>query len=63
MKPTVFKMGGSWVWQCNNGHGGLVGDEFSENAWRDPWTACLAAASKHAMLYHNDFEPIEEYRL
>lgn len=55
MKPTVFKMAGHWIWTCHDGHGGTVGDEFSEDAWRDPWTACLADAIRHVALYHNSY--------
>jgi hypothetical protein len=61
MKPKMFKIGGAWIWQCD--HNGTVGDQFPEDAWRDSWTACLAAASKHAMLYHDDSEPVEIFEL
>lgn len=63
MKPTVWKMGGAWIWSCNNGHSGTVGDEFREDQWRDPWTACLAAAIKHEALFHSKAAPIEEHLL
>ncbi len=55
IKPKVFKMGGVWLWTCgpNAVHHGPVGDEFRPSQWRDPWTAVLTAATKHAAHYHN----------
>lgn len=61
LRPKIFKMGGAWLWECD--HNGTVGDTFFEDDWCDPWTACLAAATKHAMLWHNDSEPVETYEL
>jgi hypothetical protein len=61
-KPVMFKIGGAWVWRCDDG-AGPVGDEFGEDYWRHPWDACLAAASKHAVLYHDDSEVVEEVEL
>ncbi|MEU0467266.1 hypothetical protein ABZ215_24965 [Amycolatopsis sp. NPDC006131] len=49
-RPSVFKAAGVWLWSCD--HGGPVGDIFHPTDWRDAWTAALAAASKHAVLYH-----------
>lgn len=58
IKPKVFKMAGVWLWTCgpNTDHHGPVGDEFRAGQWRDPWTAVLAAATKHAVSYHNQEE-------
>lgn len=50
-KPKVIKMCGTWLWTCN--HSGPVGDEFRPGEWRDPWTAALATARKHAAAFHN----------
>jgi hypothetical protein len=51
-KPQVFKMGGSWIWQCAAHSAGPVGDSFPEAAWRSAWDACLGAAVKHAVSMH-----------
>lgn len=51
-KPQVFKMGGAWIWLCNDHIGGPVGDTFLETGWRSPWDACFAAATKHAVVLH-----------
>lgn len=47
----VFKMGGSWIWRCGDGHG-LVGAEYGEDDWRDAWCCCLADFARHRSLYH-----------
>lgn len=57
-KPKVFKMCGTWVWRCDH-PSGRPGDEFSEDSWRDPWTACLSAATRHASLFHGKTEAVE----
>jgi hypothetical protein len=51
-RPKVIKMGGAWLWRCD--HGGPVGDELHEDDWRDPWSAALALARKHAVQFHSD---------
>lgn len=51
-RPHVFKMGGSWVWQCAGHSSGAMGDDFPEMAWRSAWDACLSAAVKHAVTLH-----------
>ncbi len=59
IKPTMFKIGGAWVWRCEHPAGAAVGDTFHEDDWRHPWDACLGAVMKHAMLWHDDAEPVE----
>ena len=57
-KPVMFKIAGAWVWRCD--HGGRVGDEFHSGRWRDPWTACLAAAIRHTTQFHDATETADE---
>jgi hypothetical protein len=52
VKPKVFKIAGFWIWQCNNGHHGTVGEEYKNV--RDPWSVALSMANKHADLYHSN---------
>lgn len=61
-KPHVFKICGTWIWQCDHGYGPM-GDQFRENSWAHPWDACFAAATKHTMLYHRDGEVVEVIEL
>lgn len=59
MRPRMFKLGGAWVWRCEHPAGALVGDQFGESDWRDPWSACLGAVVKHAALYHAEVEEVD----
>jgi hypothetical protein len=63
MKPTMTKIGGAWIWECEHPTGARVGDVFDEEHWRNAWDACLGAVTKHAALYHNDVEPFETIEL
>lgn len=62
-KPRMFKIAGAWVWLCEHPVGATVGDTFYGGDWRSAWDACLGAVTKHAMLYHNDEEPVETIEL
>jgi len=54
VKPKVFKMGGSWIWECRNGHGGLgVGGYFNAERWVAPWACAYSRAVDHAERYHD----------
>lgn len=51
-RPLVTKMGGRWLWACCH-NGAVVGDDLGPGDVRDPWSAVIALARKHAAGYHN----------
>jgi hypothetical protein len=53
VKATVYKMGGSWIWECSDGHGGTVGGRFSEEQWAFPWACAYSRAVEHVECYHS----------
>ncbi len=55
-KPHVFKMGGSWIWQCQH-ETRTFSEDYPISAWRNPWDACIGGAGRHAVQYH--VEPAE----
>lgn len=59
-KPLVFKMGGSWVWQCHAHEDRRFGEDFPAEAWRNPWDVCLGGASRHAQQHHAEVEVIDQ---
>ena len=58
-KPQVFKMGGSWIFQCHHQDERLFSGEFPQVAWRNPWDVCLGAALTHVLEHHAEVEVIE----
>lgn len=58
MKPTVFKMAGSWIWQCHHADDRGFGGDYPPAAWRHPWDACLSAAHLHHVQYHTEVKPL-----
>ena len=57
MAVRLFKMGGHWIWRCDQHTGGPVGDTYPETGWRSPWDACLSGAVRHHTAFHT--EPVQ----
>lgn len=58
MKPSVFKMAGAWVWRCYR-HAEPCGEEYHDR-WPQSWAVCYSAALRHASLFHDTSDPVEE---
>lgn len=52
-KTKVYKMCGTWVWECNDHLLPIASQAFTNKDYRDPWSVCLFDATRHSDRFHD----------